>query len=145
MRPVSPVFHGRDIFAPVAAKVAGGLPLKELGSLMAIGAAAPAPWSEPIFHARYVCARVVLADRFGNLVTSLRAEALRGRSFLEARCGRRRFPFATHYGAVGKGKPLVLVGSHGRLELAVREGSAAVTYAIPAGAEVKVMLSSDPS
>jgi hypothetical protein len=138
LKPVSAVFHGRDVFAPVAAKLACGAPLNALGPSMAVGRLTPAPCPEPVLRPGFVCARVVLADRFGNLITNLRTEQLGRRRVEDVRCGRCRFPFVTHYAAVEKAKPLALIGSHGRLELAVRDGSAAARYAIPVGREVRV-------
>src|SRR5207247_10663706 len=67
--PVSATFHGRDIFAPVAAHLAIGVPLDELGThlreIVAI------PWPEPRSAENdRVIAEVVYVDHFGNLVTS---------------------------------------------------------------------------
>jgi len=138
LKPVSTVFHGRDILAPVAAKLARGMAWAELGPALSWRHLVPAPWSDAAFYGDSADAEVILADRFGNLLTNLRAEWLRGHRVLQVRCRRRRFPFVTHYEAVAPGDPLALIGSHGRLELAVRDGSAAERFAISAGHPVRV-------
>lgn len=140
LKPVSPVFHGRDIFAPVAAHLANGGAFNELGPLVRYESLVPAPWRAPVLGASVHGVRVIHVDRFGNLITNLRADGLEGRNVLSVRCRRRGFPFVTHYQAVESGRPLSLIGSHGRLELAIGEGSAAATLGVGMGTPVKVRL-----
>jgi len=106
---VSRTFHGRDIFAPVAAALAGGLSPSRLG-----------PRTRGLVRLRFPRrGEVLFLDRFGNAVTNLRPADLRGARRLEA--SGTFFPLRTHYGAVDRGLPLALVGSSGFIELAVRE------------------------
>ena len=140
LKPVSPVFHGRDIFAPAAARLARGLCFKVLGPLTRYSSLEPPPWRDPVLGRSTHGVRVIHIDRFGNLITNLSAKVLGENQPVEVRCRRRRFPFATHYEAVGQGRPLSLIGSHGRLELALREASAARKLGIVPGVAVNVTL-----
>ena len=107
---VSRTFHGRDVFAPVAAALAGGLAPSRLG-----------PRTRGLLRLRPPRRGAVLfLDRFGNAVTNLRPTDLKGARSLEA--SGTSFPLRTHYGAVRRGLPLALVGSSGFIELSVREG-----------------------
>jgi S-adenosylmethionine hydrolase len=118
--PVSPTFHGRDVFAPVAAELAGGLPLHEVGS--PIDDALPSTLPAPRVHPDRVEGEVLAADTFGNLATNLPGSALRGHWRVEVQ-GRPALPVRTY----ADGPPaqlLALVGSDGYVEIALREGSA---------------------
>ncbi|MBI2217167.1 MAG: SAM-dependent chlorinase/fluorinase [Candidatus Rokubacteria bacterium] len=79
---------------------------------------------------------VVHADRFGNLVTSIRADDAVGDGTIEVRIAGRRLPLVRTYGDLPLGRAGALVGSHGRLEVVVREGSAAERLRARRGAKV---------
>ncbi|HXH17730.1 MAG TPA: SAM-dependent chlorinase/fluorinase [Chitinophagales bacterium] len=134
---VSRTFHGRDIFAPVAAHLSKGLALQQLGS--------PAPYipeQTPFVDAtrpgRYR-GRILYIDRFGNLITNLKvplrasgtAEIIPHQKGLKSR----KIHLVSTYSDVRRGKLLAYPGSSGLLEIAVREGSAqqiiGATYSIP--------------
>jgi S-adenosylmethionine hydrolase len=137
---VSPVFHGRDIFAPVAARLARGLDLARVGPNAAWSSLVSPPWPVPRMGTPPRGVEVIYADRFGNLVTNLHAEDLSGARVRCARYRRRRFPFVTHYAAVARGHPLCLIGSFGHLELALRGKSAAAALRAARGTVVSVEL-----
>lgn len=133
---VSPVFHGRDVFAPAAAALAKGLDPKALGPRVAPASLAPSPWPAPKLSKNGGAAQVVHADRFGNLVTNVPAHEVRALKLREAQLGRLVFPLREHYAEAAKGQPLALVGSYGFLELALREKSAAARTGAKAGTKV---------
>lgn len=129
---VSMTFHGRDIFAPAAAHLAAGVPLHQLGPAITNPVQMPFPPVRRLDEARCQ-ACLVYIDRFGNCVTSLPADyLLAGRQAaswgpaLSAMLGdhliRGLYPT---YAAVPPQQPLLLVGSSGLVEIAVREGNAA--------------------
>ncbi|MBI5386804.1 MAG: SAM-dependent chlorinase/fluorinase [Verrucomicrobia bacterium] len=123
-RPVSRNFHGRDVFAPVAAHLSRGLPFAKLGPSAADWVRLP--WPEPVTRGRTVRGEVVYLDRFGNAITSIRNEQLPPREGLVIRLsGNRRIPLRQFYQAVPAGRPVALPGSAGLLEVAVNGGSAA--------------------
>jgi hypothetical protein len=84
-----------------------------------------------------IAGHVVHVDRFGNLITDIRAARLPAQGSVRVarlRLGRLSRVFED----VPVGKPLAYVGSAGVLEIAVREGSAAKTYRLGRGAPVMV-------
>ncbi len=128
-QPVSDTFHGRDIFAPVAAHLANGVPLRELGepvnTLVNLNLPAPA------LQENIITARVLCSDRFGNLITNLRKTIfdtwLAGRDPQRVRVKIARQdlgPLRRTFAQVRPGEPLAYFGSGGRLEIAVRNGDA---------------------
>jgi hypothetical protein len=133
--PASATFHGRDLFAPVAAWLAAG------GAAEALGPSVPdpvrLPWPEPVRVGGELRGEVLVADPFGNLLTSLRAEHLPAGP-LEVRVAGRPARLVRTYGEGRPGELLALVGSGGRLEISVREGSAARLLGAERGAPVAV-------
>lgn len=135
-RPVSRTFHGRDIFAPVAAHVSRGVGLTALGRPIGRPTRLSAP--PPRRRAGRVDGEVLLADRFGNLLTNLEGRALPG----PAARGVLRIGGARVRGLVGTyaERPRHALGaaidSSGRVEVFVREGSARRRLGIGPGALV---------
>ena len=134
--PPSATFHGRDVFAPAAAFLAGGGAPRGLGPRL----------SDPVRIEWAVASRkngqvegtCLLADAFGNLLTSVRAEDLRGGSVREVVVGGRPARFVRTFGDGAPGELLALVGSGGRLEIAVREGGALRELGVQRGTPVVV-------
>lgn len=132
--PVSPTFHARDIFGPVAAHLARGVPLADLGP--AVDRLISLPWPAPeLLGGGAVRGRVVHVDRFGNLTTNLPGETLpRG---CQVRVGGTTIQgVQTTYGRGDR--PVALIGSAGFLEIAMPGGSAAQRLALGRGGEVLV-------
>jgi len=123
--PVSPVFHGRDVFGPVAAHLAAGGALGDVGPAVPTESLVRLPAREPTDGPDGVRGEVVHVDRFGNLVTNLRPPA--AELFAEAtlEIADRSVALARTYGDVPAGELLAVVGSSGRIEVAVNGGSAA--------------------
>jgi S-adenosylmethionine hydrolase len=144
---VTATFHGRDVFGPAAAHLTLGVPPARFGP----------PIGDPV-RLRPATARdvtggvegeVLGVDRFGNLITSIDATAVarvsgRGGS-VTVRIAGRRMPLVRTYGDLDDGAVGALVGSHGRLEVAVREGSAAARLRAGRGARVRVSRSTKTS
>lgn len=123
--PVSRTFHGRDIFAPVAAHIASGVPAGRMG--MAIADPVLLDLGRP---------RVLHIDRFGNIVTSLRAADCGGRIIEIA--GMRIASTALHYSEVGPGELFTIEGSSGYVEVSMNRGSAAEKIGCRPGNPIKV-------
>ena len=120
-KPVSKTFHGRDIFAPVAAELAAGLPLDEIGPALL----SPVLLSRPTAEVRgdQIVGEVLYADPFGNLITNIDSALSSDWAtavILGTECER-----VETYGQVKPGELCALVGSSGRVEVAVAMGSAA--------------------
>lgn len=138
---VSHTFHGRDMFAPVAAHLAGGVPFEALG----VPVEDPVRLSLPIPHTsgQETEGTVLWVDHFGNLVTNIPAGALASGETYRVTVGHLTVTgLFTTYGEVRAGQPLALVGSHGFVEVAVREGSAAEMAGVGRGAMVRLELAS---
>ena len=134
---VSRTFHGRDVFAPAAAHLATGLDPVSLGP--AVSDPVRLAWPQVRAVAGAVAGAVVHADRFGNLITSIHARSL-GDLDTGAiiRIGDREVPLVGTYADLAVGRPGAMVGSSGRLEIAVREGSAATLLRARRGTAVMV-------
>ena len=133
---VSHTFHGRDIFAPVAAHLAKGVPLDELGEPLdeIVTFDLPQPHRRPDGA---LVGQVIHIDRFSNLITSIKSADLTdaARAVVEVR-GRRIAGIRRTYAEVGRGELVAYVGSAGHLEIALREGHAARTLEAKVGDEV---------
>src|SRR5688572_16854125 len=115
--PVSPTFHGRDVFAPAAGRLAAGRPAREAGPPLA-GAIADLPLarSGPLKESGE--GEVVHVDAFGNLITSFDgAPAPQGGWELEIEGRRLGLRAAGTFSDVGPGEPVLYAGSGGQLEL----------------------------
>lgn len=140
---VSPTFHGRDIFAPVAAYLAQGGSPDEIGSPTE-RLEVRLDWPEPHLELGRITGQVLYVDSFGNLITNITGELLArlgDPSSLTARCGDRQIQgMVTSYGAALPGELVALLDSQGRLEIAEVGGSAARTLGVAAGAEILVRI-----
>ncbi|MGJ3242647.1 MAG: SAM hydrolase/SAM-dependent halogenase family protein [Opitutales bacterium] len=112
---MSRTFHGRDLFAPTAARLAAGLAFAETGPEINDPVTLPEDTGGTPF--------IQYIDRFGNAITTLPAAAAEPVSAVWI--NGKRIPFADTYGDVEPGAALLTVGSTGFLEIAVRNGSAA--------------------
>lgn len=118
---ISGTFHGRDVFAPVAAHLSGGVALEALGpKLPMLDRSIVFP--EPSRRGRVLTGEVLHVDTYGNLITNLPASVLP--PGFEVRVGNRRIKRATSYAAVEAGALLAVVGSSALLEISVRDGDA---------------------
>lgn len=139
-RPVSRTFHGRDVFAPVAARLARGIPPARLGPSVRTIVRIADP--RPRRTQRGLVGEVLWCDRFGNLVTSIRAADLAAGGFRGSRVSVRIrghvLPLRGSYGSTAGGKALALVNSNDLLEIAVNQGSAAAALGAGVGERVQV-------
>ncbi len=137
---ISATFHGRDIFAPVAAHLATGTPFPSLGPMVD---PLICSWVRPLLSPTLLEGEVLGCDRFGNIVTNIQARHLADRlkeKTFEVFLEDRKIPvFAKTYGDVPLGRSLTLVGSSNHLEIAVRQGNAAMLYGAQAGQKVRLV------
>jgi S-adenosylmethionine hydrolase len=136
----SDTFHGRDWFAPASALLATGTPLEALGNPIRDPVLLPS--IPPTREGNLWIGQVVDVDRFGNLATNLPAEI--ARSSGEVGIGEVWVGFRKTYGVAAPGALLALVNSDGRVEVAVRDGSAAARLGVGVGDEVRVRVSDSP-
>ena len=118
----STTFHGRDRFAPVAAAIANGLGLDDLGP--PVQSIVRLPYDPPRYEAGVAHGTVVSTDRFGNLITDIEVSRLPFTRFaLHARRNIIDRLEKTYAGA--EPGPFLIVGSSGCIEISVANGSAA--------------------
>jgi hypothetical protein len=137
---VSATFHGRDLFAPVAAHLSLGADLAQLGP--AFRDPVRLPWPEPAVSAAVLRGEIIHVDRFGNLVTNVAAGVFRawfrGRE-VELRVGPLTLTRLQHtYGEAAAGEMLALIGSHGYLEIACAGDSAAARLQAEPGLPLEI-------
>ena len=146
-RPVSNTFHGRDIMAPVAAYLSKGVCPHELGWPLADS---PVMLTLPSVEetADGIAGCVVTSDRFGNLVTNIRAPQLpvaNRANFVVHVGGLEVIGVNAYYSQRSVGSLIALIGSHGRLEIGIAGGDARATHQIREGTPVRVDFPSTPS
>ncbi|HEX4562492.1 MAG TPA: SAM-dependent chlorinase/fluorinase, partial [Gemmatimonadales bacterium] len=115
-------FHGRDVFAPAAARLAMGVSLDELGDPIEDARRSPLP--EPRADGVALLGEVVYVDRFGTLVSNIRAEDVDAGVRITVE-GSEVGPLRKKFGDVDPGQLVAYAGSGGEVEIAVRGGSAA--------------------
>jgi S-adenosylmethionine hydrolase len=140
LHPVSATFHGRDILAPVAARLSLGLDPDHLG--VSMERLLMLDWPEVRRAPGRIEGTVLLADSFGNLITDITSDMLPGPSeSADVRVFCRSHlvtGLSRTYGNSPQGTLVALVGSSGRLELAIVGGSAAAAIQAQRGDQVTV-------
>jgi S-adenosylmethionine hydrolase len=137
-KPVSAIFHGRDIFAPVAAHLSTGVALEELGPTV----------SDPVVLSdlrsrrsgeNIIDGSIIHIDRFGNIVTSITA-AEAGSSVKLEIAGRTVDERREFYAGAESCQPFAIAGSAGFIEVSINGGSAAKELAVRIGTPVRAIL-----
>jgi len=136
LKPVSRTFHGRDIFAPVAAHLSQGTPCEELGP--ARRDFQKLDWPRPGKHQGGWRGEVVFIDHFGNAITNIRNEWLDLPEASISFRGKTLCPLGPFYQSVAAGRPLAVPGSSGFLEIAINGGSAAQKLGLQVGSAIAV-------
>lgn len=138
----SRTFHGRDVFAPVAAHLSRGVPLNDLGK--------PSEqletyrWAVPISDKDGIQGWIVHIDHFGNLISNIPEKMIReaaavadlkiyvGNTILEE--------IVDTFGDVEEGEPAAYIGSSGVLEVAINKGSARQMLGVEKGAQISIVV-----
>ncbi len=128
---VSYTFHGRDVFAPVAAWLSKGIPLEELGRQIDPGSMVKIEIGKPVVKEGLIIGEIIYADIFGNLMTNIKREYLEGinvkhgdklRIVVDGReiiC-----PFVPSFSHVGKGEYACYINSWDHFEIGINHGNA---------------------
>ena len=135
---VAPTFHGRDVFAPVAAHLATSGVLQEVGRIVDDPVVLPAAAAHATGDG--LAGAVVHVDRFGNLITNIPGDQVRAGADVRL-AGRSAGAVRRTYADAAPGEAVVVTGSSGWLEIAVRDGSAARMFGAGEGTPVTVGLS----
>jgi S-adenosylmethionine hydrolase len=133
----SATFHGRDIFAPVAAELAAGRCVpSELGDT--VETLVPSWVEDPAVGPASVAGVVISIDHFGNLITNIDATLIERFRLPIVHAGNHSFPLLRTYGDTEPGQYLALVNSFGVIEIARAEHNAAEGLGLSRGAPVVV-------
>jgi len=141
---VGSTFHGRDVFAPVAAHILRGVGLDKLGPPVSDPVILPFP--RPVRDANRLVGEVIHVDRFGNLVTNVRTTDMEsfppGRSSVLVGDVRIR-GLSRSYSDAAPGSPVAVIGSSGLLEIALNRGDAARSLRLRKGDRIEVVIEED--
>lgn len=133
----SATFHGRDIFAPLAAELAvGHCAPAELGPV--IDTLVPSWVDEPAGDEHAVNGVIITMDHFGNLITNIESRHVARMHAPRVYAGNRSWPLSRTYGDARPGEYLALINSFGVVEIARAEQSAAEGLGLSRGAPVVV-------
>ncbi len=138
----SATFHGRDVFAPAAAKIDSGIKPSELGVRIAGYRSIIGESADSSGHLK---GQVYCVDAFGNIITSITdrhmvESGMAACEYLHITIAEKRIelPFVRTYGNVDRGELAALINSAGHLEISMREGSASEKLKISGGESVEV-------
>jgi S-adenosylmethionine hydrolase len=143
LKPLSETFHGRDVFAPVAARIAAGLALEEAGREIDPASLVTLELPPPRRTRRGLRAQAVLIDRFGNVALNLDHAELESAKLgvrIEIVCGGERYlaQVARTFAAVRPSDIVLLIDSYGQAALAVNTGSARDVLSLSPGDMVEL-------
>jgi len=139
-KPVSAVFHGRDIFTPAAAYLSKGVKMEEFGKELNPESLAKSPYDEAIPNNDKMRAKVISINKFGSLHLNITHAAwdefgvkLRDSVTLYFKNDTLDTPFVTTFGDVEKGEDLIMKDDYGRIEVALNQDSFAEKYDVKIG------------
>lgn len=138
----SNTFHGRDIFAPVAAHLAGGAKLSDLGER--VEELITYRWAVPISDKDGIQGWVIHIDRYGNLISNITSE------LIDNSIGESKFRIYTGntildeivptFNTVADGEPAAYIGSSDTLEIAINKGNAQEMLGVQKGAQISIII-----
>lgn len=142
LTPVSPIFHGRDIFMPAAAHLANGVKIEELGRMIRSGELTPAPYKNAeIKNGKMEC-EVIHINKFGSVFINVLAKTMEelfsiGETIkLKTKSRVISMPYQQTFGDVEKNNSVILNDDFGRVEIAVNQGSLANKFKLKAGDKI---------
>jgi S-adenosylmethionine hydrolase len=147
LKPVSNTFHGRDIFAPIAAQLSKGKSLEELGTSIGKDTLITVKITKPeISDHEELIGEVVSIDRFGNFITNIDTKILdefcstKAEQGIQIIVGTKKIEYLSKsYADAGEKTPLAIIGSRGFLEIAVNQGSAKHYFNTNKGEKIKIV------
>ena len=145
LQPVSATFHGRDVFAPVAARLAAGGDLADAGDPLDPAALATIEVPRPRVEDGTLVAHALVVDRFGNAALNVGHEDLAGTGLtlggaVELEVGGERWPatYVRTFADVAPGEVIVYEDAYRTLAVAINRGDAAATLALRPDAELRL-------
>ena len=149
LHPVSNTFHGRDIFAPVAAHLVAGVGISDLGrGIEPASLTRPGPGSTPTDEGEGLTTRILAIDHFGNARLSVTTDGS-GLEYgdalkVDAGDGEMSVRYVETFGSARAGELVLAPDSHWRLSLAINKGNAAQALSLTVGGKVRLLSKIDP-
>jgi S-adenosyl-L-methionine hydrolase (adenosine-forming) len=150
LTPVSPTFHGRDIFSPACAHLTKGIEPSDLGPAVEVESLVRAEIPEPEIGERRVRARCLYVDRFGNVQLNVHADQVEPLGIVpgtrvEVELAMDRFYAlaARAFAEARTGDIILYEDAYRNIALAISRGNAAQTFSIHPGMEVRLRAASD--
>lgn len=129
-KPVSPIFHGRDIFTPAAAYLSKSVKIDEFGKKLNPKNLVKAPYEEAKIEGDKIRAKIISINKFGSLHLNITHETwdkfmVKINDLFDLFFGSEEIeaPFVTTFGDVDKGNPLIMKDDYGRLEVSLNQDS----------------------
>jgi len=137
-QPVSPIFHGRDVFSPAAAHLSVGVPLEEFGEELTYDDLVKSPYEEATIKDDTIVAEVISINKFGSLHFNILHAAwdrfkVEQMIHLKFKDKELEIPFVETFGEVDKDKPLIMKDDYGRVEVALNMGNFCERYDVKVG------------
>ncbi len=132
IEPRSDTFHGRDVFAPAAARMDMG----DFDFLEEVDGFHRFPYSPPVKRENSIDGEIIYVDGYGNLVTNIPAEMVKGLKRINFMG--KELKIVPSYGFAEKGEIIALINSENYLEIAVNQGSAHKVFMYDIGDKIRV-------
>ena len=144
-QPVSPIFHGRDVFSPAAAHLSLGVSIEEFGAGLKEADCAKAPYGEAKAEGGEIEAIVVRVNDFGSITLNILQpewDKLGVKEGAKVTIGTSKgeieLPYVKTFGSVPRGEALVMKDDYSRIEVAVNQGSFVEKFPLAAGGRLLV-------
>ncbi len=131
-------FHGRDIFAPVAAYLASGVALETLGNIIPVNSLVPFPLESPQVTAKKIEGSIQYIDHFGNLITNISSMEVRDKNW-SVKIDDKIIKSGLTYSDVAQEEMITLIGSHGWIEIAINGGNAQEKLKLKWGDDITII------
>ncbi len=145
-QPVSPLFHGRDVFTPAAAWLSKGIPIEDFGKELKEDELTPAPYQEAKITGNKINAQVIHINKFGSLFLNILPKLwdefgvkLKEDVMLDFGKNKVKLPYMITFGEVSKGSPLMMKDDYGRIEVSLNMDDFSSKHNIKVGDKVVVV------
>jgi len=145
-KPVSPVFHGRDIFTPAAAHLSRGVKIEEFGKSINPGDLTKAPYEEAFVDGSKIKAKIISINKFGSLHLNITSSVwdkfnveLHNNVEIKFKNKKIKIIHAVTFGDVPKGSPLIMKDDYGRVEIALNQGSFSKKHSVKIGEDITIV------
>ena len=137
---LSSTFHGRDIFAPLAAHLACGVDVSRLGKTQKKMVSLRFP--QPKLSSSRIIAEVIYIDKFGNVILNIKSKDITrfNKFYLKTNRGLVPLKKKTFYHQAKRGEFFLLEGSYGFLEIALKTDSTASRLELSPGKQLEIVL-----